>query len=497
MADLRPMGFTQRMDEGWKTLTALSAPIRTSHMRDLAFALVHRAVFQPELWSEVLATDRRSAVHLLTRFEAHLTVDQLLADNAARHLAIEHPDRLRRIIEVVDDLISGPPPERHVWEVPTPISAQVFSALLQRSARDTPAESAVPVPPEIERLAVELADPGPAARVYAPIADYAIMLAAAGTHLRHRLPYLDGSTPEDLHAITTGTTSGASPVPDVRLAGRAHSRHTMLLAALHLDLVGAHGRIHTEAPTYAASPDQHFDIVLAAPPWKSTPWRQDPLFADMVWPFGTPHATASYAWLQHSWDRLNPGGRAVVLMSSSAGRSRSPREKAIRAYMAASGVLEAVIDLPDYMFPALRQRRAASLWLLDKPWSAAPADPHRPGTRTPVRDSVLFISSGHGVESQKVLRAVASLRRGTGPEAEPGFCAVVPRSTITATDHDLCATTYTGPPNEPPRPSAGDSPRPATTIPGRRSDRPVASSPYKPPIRRVVNPTNHRQRRSL
>jgi type I restriction enzyme M protein len=70
-----------------------------------------------------------------------------------------------------------------------------------------------------------------------------------------------------------------------------------------------------------------------------------------MWPFGEPPAhNANFAWLQHVVTKLEPGGRAAVVMPNGAASVRAESELVIRGAMIEAGTVECAIALPRQLF---------------------------------------------------------------------------------------------------------------------------------------------------
>ncbi|HLU95791.1 MAG TPA: N-6 DNA methylase [Thermobifida alba] len=119
-----------------------------------------------------------------------------------------------------------------------------------------------------------------------------------------------------------------------------------------------------------AWPDHRADLVVCDPPTANADWGREELLLDPRWELGLPpRAEAELAWLQHAYAHTEPGGRAVVVMSTSAAYRRTGRR--IRAEMVRRGLLTDVVALPAGMAAAHSQ--PVHLWVLRRPVDAADA----------------------------------------------------------------------------------------------------------------------------
>lgn len=98
---------------------------------------------------------------------------------------------------------------------------------------------------------------------------------------------------------------------------------------------------------------------------------------------------ANFAWLQHVVERLEPGGRAAVLMPNVTTSSANEREQKFREGMVTDGCVEALVALPPSLFRGTGI--PVTMWLLEPPG-------------TP-REEVLFIdASGAGHMASRTVR---------------------------------------------------------------------------------------------
>ncbi|MEY9212707.1 N-6 DNA methylase [Thermobifida halotolerans] len=106
------------------------------------------------------------------------------------------------------------------------------------------------------------------------------------------------------------------------------------------------------------------ELVVCDPPTATADWGREELLLDPRWELGLPpRAEAELAWLQHAYAHTAPGGRAVVVMSTSAAYRRTGRR--IRADLVRRGLLTEVVALPAGMAAAHAQ--PVHLWLLRRP----------------------------------------------------------------------------------------------------------------------------------
>ncbi|MFT4087582.1 MAG: class I SAM-dependent DNA methyltransferase [Gordonia sp. (in: high G+C Gram-positive bacteria)] len=96
-------------------------------------------------------------------------------------------------------------------------------------------------------------------------------------------------------------------------------------------------------------PGVQMDYVLANPPFNIKDWarRED----DDRWRFGVPPVrNANYAWMQHIWSKLAPGGQAGVVMANGTMTSGTGGEGEIRKNMLEADIVSCVVALPGQLF---------------------------------------------------------------------------------------------------------------------------------------------------
>jgi predicted DNA-binding transcriptional regulator AlpA len=105
--------------------------------------------------------------------------------------------------------------------------------------------------------------------------------------------------------------------------------------------------------------------VVCEPPFDSPRWPEAELATDPRWEFGIPAPRdGELAWVQHCYAHLRPRGTAVVAVSRRT--CVQPSGEHIRAALVRSGVLRAVIALPEGMSSA--GGTDVCLWILQRPY---------------------------------------------------------------------------------------------------------------------------------
>jgi type I restriction enzyme M protein len=109
--------------------------------------------------------------------------------------------------------------------------------------------------------------------------------------------------------------------------------------------------------------DLRFDHILANPPFNISDWGGERLREDARWGFGAPPVgNANYAWLQHIWHHLAPGGTAGVVLANGSMSSGQSGEDVIRRAMVEADAVDCMVALPGQLFYSTQI--PACLWFL-------------------------------------------------------------------------------------------------------------------------------------
>ena len=105
------------------------------------------------------------------------------------------------------------------------------------------------------------------------------------------------------------------------------------------------------------------DYILANPPFNISDWGGERLRDDVRWQFGVPPVgNANYAWLQHIYHHLAPGGTAGVVLANGSMSSNQSGEGEIRKAMLEANVVDCMVALPGQLFYSTQI--PACLWFL-------------------------------------------------------------------------------------------------------------------------------------
>ena len=155
---------------------------------------------------------------------------------------------------------------------------------------------------------------------------------------------------------------------DISIYGQESNPTTWRLVAMNLAIRGMDFNLGKEpADTFLRNqhPDLRAYYIMANPPFNISDWWNASLEGDPRWQFGTPpQGNANYAWLQHIFYHLAPGGRAGVVLANGSMSSSQNNEGTIRREMIEQGAVECMVALPAQLF--FNTQIPACLWFLSK-----------------------------------------------------------------------------------------------------------------------------------
>ena len=185
-------------------------------------------------------------------------------------------------------------------------------------------------------------------------------------------------------------------IGDIAIYGQESNYTTWRLAKMNLAVRGIDSDIrwNNEGSFHKDElRDLKFDHVLANPPFNISDWGGERLREDVRWQFGVPPAgNANYAWLQHIYHHLKPGGSAGVVLANGSMSSSQSGEGAIRTAMIEADAIDCMVALPGQLFYSTQI--PACLWFLAR-------DKHPGKGWRDRRGEVLFIDArklGHLVD---------------------------------------------------------------------------------------------------
>ena len=140
---------------------------------------------------------------------------------------------------------------------------------------------------------------------------------------------------------------------DVSVYGQESNPTTWKLAKMNMALQGINADLGDQwADTFRVDkhPDLRATSILMNPPYNVDDWHRvedDPRWSS----FGlAPAGNANYAWMEHAWHHLAPGGTAGIVMANGAMTTGTTAESAIREKMLEGDVIDCVVTLPSQLF---------------------------------------------------------------------------------------------------------------------------------------------------
>lgn len=230
-------------------------------------------------------------------------------------------------------------------------------------------------------------------------------------------------------------------VGDIAIYGQESNYTTWRLAKMNLAVRGIDSDIrwNNEGSFHKDElRDLKFDHVLANPPFNISDWGGDRLREDVRWQFGVPPVgNANYAWLQHIYHHLKPGGSAGVVLANGSMSSSQSGEGEIRKAMIEADAVDCMVALPGQLFYSTQI--PACLWFLAR-------DKHPGKGWRDRRGEVLFIDArklGHLVDrtrrelSDEDVQRIADTYHAWRGEPEAGEYADIPGFCKSATMEDI------------------------------------------------------------
>jgi type I restriction enzyme M protein len=257
-----------------------------------------------------------------------------------------------------------------------------------------------------------------------------------------------------------------NPNSEISIYGQEKTIETVRLCQMNLAVHGISGTKQVkQANTYYENVHDclnHFDFVMANPPFNVNGVDKDRIKDDPRYPFGIPRPdNANYLWIQEFYSALNDKGRAGFVMANSASDARDS-EMEIRKKLIEDGVVDVMVAIGGNFFQNVTL--PCTLWFFDK------------GKRTTDRkEKVLFIDARHiyrqvdrahrdfTEEQLEFLSNIVRLYRGIPPETDrgsekmlqdhfpglryqdvPGLCKVATQAEIEAQGWSLNPGRYVG-----------------------------------------------------
>ncbi|MCM3390234.1 type I restriction-modification system subunit M [Ureibacillus chungkukjangi] len=155
---------------------------------------------------------------------------------------------------------------------------------------------------------------------------------------------------------------------DIAVYGQEFNPTTWKLCKMNLAIRGIDGDIGSHnADTFHN--DLHkglkADYILANPPFNIKDWGGEKLREDVRWQFGTPPVgNANYAWIQHMYSKLAPGGTAGFVLANGSMSSTTSGEGEIRKNLIEADKVECIVTLPGQLFYSTQI--SVCIWIISK-----------------------------------------------------------------------------------------------------------------------------------
>jgi type I restriction enzyme M protein len=141
---------------------------------------------------------------------------------------------------------------------------------------------------------------------------------------------------------------------DIAVYGQESNPTTWKLCKMNLAIRGIDGNIGLHnADTFNNDLQKGLkaDYILANPPFNIKDWGGEKLREDVRWQFGVPPVgNANYAWIQHMYSKLAPGGTAGFVLANGSMSSNTSGEGEIRKKLIEEDKIECIVTLPGQLF---------------------------------------------------------------------------------------------------------------------------------------------------
>ena len=333
-----PILFFKWISDSWDYEHAQAAEEYGDVLNDEIEADFHTFVVPPDAhWSELRKLSDNVGVEL------QKMLDRLQAANPEKLAAIfgdvawGNKERLpetslQNLIDTFDGLKLDPDSVSH------DMLGNAYEYLLRQFADESGKKAGeFFTPRSVVRLITKILDPQPGESMYDPACGSGGMLVEGINEIRE----------------------AGGEVHTLKVFGQEVNLTTSAIARMNLYLHGVNDHQILRGDTLrqpkfrTQSGLAHFDVVIANPPFSLKKWGEDTWKNDSwgrtLW--GLPPAnSADYAWVQHMARSMHPvTGRVGVVMPHGV-LFRSSKEGKIREEMVKSGLLEAIISLPNNLF---------------------------------------------------------------------------------------------------------------------------------------------------
>jgi len=148
----------------------------------------------------------------------------------------------------------------------------------------------------------------------------------------------------------------------ISIYGQESNPTTYKLARMNLAIRGIEAKVELgDTLLNDKFPDLKVDYILANPPFNVSDYQIQK--DDHRWKYGVPPAgNANYAWLQHFYSKLAPGGTAGIVLANGSMSSDTNTEGEIRKNLIENDLVDCMVSLPTQLF--YNTQIPACLWFL-------------------------------------------------------------------------------------------------------------------------------------
>lgn len=242
-------------------------------------------------------------------------------------------------------------------------------------------------------------------------------------------------------------------IGDLSVYGEESNPTTWKLAKMNLAIRGIDNNLgphQGDTFTNDLHKGEHFDYILANPPFNVKNWNGDKLREDARWKYGVPPVgNANYAWIEHIISKLAPDGKAGFVLANGALSTSTKEEYAIRKALLEDDKIDAIVAMPSQMFYSTGI--PVSLWFIDMNKESSD-ERNRKGETLFIdaRNLGEMIDRTHRAFSKDDIKKVADTYhayRGTNKQDYKdiaGFCKIAKLNEIVKNDYVLTPGRYVG-----------------------------------------------------
>ncbi|WP_158281643.1 N-6 DNA methylase [Sporanaerobacter acetigenes] len=256
-------------------------------------------------------------------------------ENIFQPLQIKHPDNLKEIINLLDDL--------QLTDINADVKGDAFEYFIRSYSASNPSDlGEIFTPRHVVKTMVKLLNPEIGETIYDPFCGTGGMLIVAYKHLISNMPRNE----RNLEFLKNKTIYGA----DITKASNIAKMNMILAGDGHSNIV--------RQDSLANPIDNKFDIVIT-----NMPFAQKTRYGDK---YTVPNRSGDIVCPQHCFRALKPGGRMAIIVPD--GFLSNTNQKAyenVRRYLTENANLKSIISLPRGAFEPYNRAKASILYFTD------------------------------------------------------------------------------------------------------------------------------------